>query len=159
VVHSNPDARSLETHILGDREHAVVALAPALTGEESVFAPKAIREIVGPHTRIYLIRGDLVLRRLQGALGRKLAPVRGAARIWWPDLSVDSDPDDHPLVQRIQDDSELIALQEFARCFDLSRPFVRHEIKRIEREREEAMARERDMEKQLRMFSSRGERR
>jgi len=157
VVHGNPDARSLETCIFGDRDYPVVALAPSLTTEEPVIVPDAIREIVGPHARIYFIPGDYQLNRLQGVLGRKLAPARGAARIWWPGLSTCSDPEDHPLVQCLEGESESAALEEFARCFDLSRPRVRHEIKLIEdvralaeHERDDAMARVREVESELR---------
>ena len=147
----------LEAHLLGDREHAVVTLTPSLTMDAPVFAPEAIREIVGPCVRIYVIRGDYLLGHLQRVFGRKLAPARGAARIWWPGFSTTSDPDAHPLVQRLEGESDLAALEEFARRFDLSRPRVRIEVKLIEdsralaeRERDQAVGRAREVERLLR---------
>jgi hypothetical protein len=157
VVYSKADARGLEVHILGDREFPVVALAPSVTTDVLVFLPEAIRDIVGPDTRIYVIPGDYLLKQLQGWLGRKLAPARGAARIWWPGFSTRSDSEDHPLVQRIEGESDVVALEEFARRFDLSRPRVRTEIKLIhdsralaESERDQALARAREIEPLLR---------
>jgi hypothetical protein len=157
VVLSKAELRSLEAYILGEREHPVVALTPSLMMPEPAFAPGAIREIVGPGARIYFIPGTFMLHRLQDALGRRLAPAAGTARIWWPGFNLGSDPREHPLVQRLEGESDESAVEEFARCFDLSRPRVRREIELIEdaralaeRERDQAVERARELEQLLR---------
>jgi hypothetical protein len=157
VVRGGEELRCVEEYILSKRQHPVVALTPSLATTVPAFPPGAIREIVGPGVRIYFIPGTFLVHRLQGVLGRQLAPAAGGARIWWPGFSTRSDPEDHPLVQRLEDESDETALEEFARCFDLSRPRVRREIKEIEdsralaeRERDKAFARIRQVEQDLR---------
>jgi hypothetical protein len=132
VVRGSAELRSLEAYILGERQHPAIGLTPSPTTGTPAFAPSAIRKLVGPGARIYFIPGTFLLRRLEGVLGRQLAPAAGAARIWWPGLSTRSDPEDHPLVLRLEDESDESALEEFVRCFDLSRPRVRREIQLIE---------------------------
>jgi hypothetical protein len=149
--------RSLEAYILGERQHPVVALTSLLMMPEPAFPLGAIRETVGPGARIYFIPGAFLLHRLQAWLGRRLAPAACAARIWWPGFNLGSDPGEHPLVQRLEGESDESAVEEFARCFDLSRPRVRREIQLIEdaralaeRERDHAFDRARELEQLLR---------
>ncbi len=157
VVLSKAELCSLEAYVLGEREHPVVALTPSLMMPEPAFPPGAMREIVGSGARIYFIPGTFLLHRLQGAFGRRLSPAAGAARIWWPGFNLGSDPGEHPLVQRLEGESDESALEEFARCFDLSRPRVRREIELIEdaralaeRERDQAVHRAQELEQLLR---------
>jgi hypothetical protein len=91
-----------------------------------------VRALVGSGPRIYYLPGERVLCRLQGMVGQRLALPAGDARVWWPRLSVRSDPGEHPLVLAIEGESRAEMLVEFARRFDLSRPVVRAEIRRIE---------------------------
>jgi len=114
----------------GDRKQPAIALTSGSTGR-LVLAPDRVRTIVGG-ARIYLVTGKDVLLHLEGLLGANLAlPVR-AARIWWPELTFDSDPLEHPVIFQLEDESESDMLAEFVRCFELTRPAVRREIQLIE---------------------------
>lgn len=132
VVADEPAVRSMAAHLLSDgREQPVVGLASAVDSDQLVLAPGRVRGIVGHGPRIYLV-GEEALRGLGDLLGRELALPAGAARVWWPGMTARSDPRDHPLVSRLDDEAEADMLAEFARQFDLSRPLVRVEIKLIE---------------------------
>jgi hypothetical protein len=65
-------------------------------------------------------------------LGGRLGLSAGAARVWWPGLTLDSAPSEHPLVSLIDYEDKPNMLAEFERAFDLSRPAVRQEINLIE---------------------------
>jgi hypothetical protein len=93
-----------------------------------VLPPDGIRSLVGPGVRIYFIPSEGLLRELEAVGGRGLALPLGAARIWWPGLTLRSDPGDHPLVLPLDVDTAEDALAEFAHQFDLSRPHVRREL-------------------------------
>jgi hypothetical protein len=114
-----------------ERAHAVVGVAPSLD-EEPVIAPPDVRAVVGERTPIYVLEGEFVLGRLKEELGSRLALAFDAVRVWWPDLSLRSDPGDHPLVVALEGEDEADTLAEFARQFDLSRPHVRREIALLE---------------------------
>ncbi|HTD09540.1 MAG TPA: hypothetical protein VK680_11670 [Solirubrobacteraceae bacterium] len=114
----------------GDRDQPAIALTSGSTGQ-LVLAPGKVREIVGGG-RIYLVRGEDLLLHLEGLLGPNLALPTGAARIWWPELTLDDDPLEHPAVLQLEDEPEADTFTEFARCFELSRPVVRREITQIE---------------------------
>jgi hypothetical protein len=116
----------------GDRVQPAVGITSMLDSDELVLAPASVRAIVGPSARIYLVTGEDALRGLDGCLGRGLALLPGAVRVWWPGLTVGSDPADHPLVMRIDDEDDAEMLAEFRRRFDLSRPAIRREIREIE---------------------------
>jgi hypothetical protein len=132
VVDGKPGLRSMQAHLLsGEREQPVIALTWSVDAEEPVLAPEDVRAIVGPGPRIYLIQAEYLLRRLQGALG-PLALPRGSARVWWPGISVGSDPGEHPLVLALDGEPQASMCVELARQFDLSRPHVRREIELIE---------------------------
>jgi hypothetical protein len=119
------------SHLLsGDRDQAAIALTSVGTGP-LVLAPDKVRAIVG-NARIYLVSAADVLLDLEGILGPNLALPAGAARIWWPELTVASNPLEHPVVLQLEDEPEADMLVEFARCFELTRPVVRREIKLIE---------------------------
>jgi hypothetical protein len=133
VVRSQPALRGLEADLRsGDRAQPVVGLACLEEINEPVLAAQRVREIVGAGPRIYYVPGAYLLRRLQGRLGHRLALPAGGARVWWPGLCKGSDPAAHPLVLALDSESEADMLAEFARQFDLSRPFVRGEIQVIE---------------------------
>jgi hypothetical protein len=54
------------------------------------------------------------------------------ARIFWPQLTLHSDPLHHPLVPILDIEPVESALAEFARSFDLSRPHIRREIEQLD---------------------------
>jgi hypothetical protein len=91
-----------------------------------------VRRAVGLRVRIYQLLGQHPFQRPAVVANKHLAVPRGCARICWPQFSAASDPDDHPLVHRLEGESDRDALEELARQLDLSRPRVRHEIKLIE---------------------------
>jgi hypothetical protein len=132
VVRSQAGMQSLEDFLLGERAAPVVVLSQSTDTFQPVLSPGRIRTIIGPEGAIYYVPGEQLLRQLRAVLGHALALSRGAVRIFWPGLTIRSDPADHPLVPMLDGESEEDALAEFARQFDLSRPRVRSEIKLIE---------------------------
>jgi hypothetical protein len=131
VVSSEQSLRGMAAYLLSnERYQPVVALT------ESVGAPMLaydrVRAVVGAGPRIYLIEGEYLLDCLADLLGRGLALSADSARIWWPELTVGSDPGEHPLVLYLDHEPDSSMLEEFTRQFDLSRPLVRQEIKLIE---------------------------
>jgi hypothetical protein len=110
------------------RDHPAVALAPAVDRATPTLAPDGVRAIVGAGPRLYVFAGEELLD-LQCLPGELALAWGSSARIWQPGLSSESDPGDHPLVRPLGDES---VMDVFAREFDLSRPRVRREIKRIE---------------------------
>src|SRR5271166_4398421 len=84
-------------YLLGDRTQPAIGLTLMEGAEMTVLPPRAVRVVVGPEPRIYAVRKAYFLRRLNKALGSCGMGV-GQARIWWPGLTTDSDPRDHPLV-------------------------------------------------------------
>lgn len=117
-------------YLLGDRAQPAIGLTLMEGAEMTVLPPRAVRTIVGPEPRIYVVRKDYFLRRLNKALG-SCGLGLGQARIWWSGLTPNSDPLDHPLVPELLDERVDSLLEEFARQFDLSRPRVRVELKRL----------------------------
>jgi hypothetical protein len=124
----------LQTYLLlADRIHPVLALALCEEEQEDCARWHAdVRQVVGADARIYFLSDESLLSGLRDRLGRRLALVPSAARIWWPGLSTRSDPGDHPLVLQLDGESRSETLAELARQFDLSRPHVRRELKLIE---------------------------
>jgi hypothetical protein len=129
LLRSETELREMEGYLLSlDRDQPVVAIGPAIAPGSPTLAPDDARSTLGSAPRLYVLADDDLLD-LRG-LPSELALTRGcSARIWQPGLTTDSDPDDHPLVRPLGTENvlEVLALQ-----FDLSRPRVRREIKRIE---------------------------
>jgi len=157
VVRNTRQLQRLEAELVGARGYPVVLLALAVDADEPVFPPGQLRRAAGLRLRIYLLQGQHPFQRPAVVANQYLAVPRGSARICWPQFSVSSDPDDHPVVHRLEGESDRDALKEFARQFDLSRPCVRQKIKLIEgiratSERELAQVRLRltEVEQQLR---------
>ena len=148
AVRGRAELQSLGAYLLaGEREHPVVAITRSLEVDEPVLAPDEVRMIVGAGPPVYYVNGEEMLVGLQGMLGSALALPAGGVRVWWPGLSVDSDPGDHPAVLALDGEPAASVLAQFAREFDLSRPRVRQEIRMIEdlrrlAERELSLARE-----------------
>jgi len=157
VVRRARQLQRLEAELVSARRYPVVLLALAADADEPVFPPAQLRRAAGLRVRIYLLVGQHPFQRPPVVATKHLAVPRGSARICWPQFSVGSDPDDHPLVHRLEGESDPDALKEFARQFKISRPCVRREIKLIEgirttSEHELAQARLRltEVEQQLR---------
>jgi hypothetical protein len=155
VVRSKPGLRSMQAYLLsGDRTHPAVALTQSLSTGAPVLAPSDIRALVGPDPRIYYIPAERLLDRLEQGLGRALALPPGAVRVWWPGLSADSDPCEHPLLLELDGEPESVLLAELAREFELSRPLVRREIKLIEQTRrlaEDELAKAREQNRNMKI--------
>jgi hypothetical protein len=132
VVSSNRDVLRLTAVLRSARDHAVVVLTRLPEANEPVLPPEGVREIVGPAVRIYYVASDHALAHLRRTLGAKLTVPGGALRVWWPGLTLRSDPADHPLVVGLADEAPRELLAEFARQFDLSRPRVREELRSTE---------------------------
>jgi hypothetical protein len=132
VVRSQAGMQSLEDFLLSGRSAAVVVLSQSADTFQPVLSPARIRAIIGPEGTIYYVPGEQLLRQLRAVLGHGLALSRGTVRIFWPGLTIRSDPADHPLVPVLDGEPVESALAEFARQFDLSRPRVRSEIRLIE---------------------------
>jgi hypothetical protein len=135
VVRSARQGRRLEAELVSARRYPVVLLALAMGMDEPVFAPSQVRRAAGLRVRIYLLQGQHPFQRPAVVASKYLAVPRGCARICWPQFSVGSDPDDHPLVHRLEGESDQDTLKKLARQFLLSRPCVRREIKLIEGKR------------------------
>jgi len=116
----------------GTRKLPVVAFTQSLERDEPVLGARDVRAVVGPGPRIYYIPEEHCLLKVRRALGQALTLPVGAARVWWPGLSVGSDPSEHPLVVELDGEPDQHMLGEFARRFDLSRPRVLEEIRQIE---------------------------
>ena len=132
VVRTGQQVRRLEADLLGARHYPIVLLALAVDADEPAFAPRQRQTVAGRRVNIYLLQGQHPLQRPAVLAHQRLAVPRGSARVCWPGFSVDSDPDDHPCVHRLEGESDRDALEEFARQVDLSRPHVRRELKLIE---------------------------
>jgi len=133
IVRTQQALRDMEAYLLsGDRGQPVVGLTCLPEINEPVLAPERVRAIVGAGPQIYYVPGDHLLRCLHGVLGRRLALPAGGVRVWWPGLTARSDPGEHPFVLALDSEPQGDLLAEFACQFELSRPFVRSEIKVIE---------------------------
>jgi hypothetical protein len=133
VVRDEHGLCSMATYLLSSgRYKPVVGLTRLLGTDTPALRYAQIRAVVGADLRVYLIPMGYLLCRLQDMLGRRLALPASAARIWWPGLSMDSDPDEHPLVLYLAGESERDMLGELKRQFHLSHPLVHREIKLIE---------------------------
>lgn len=137
--------------LLGQRELPCVLLTQSRAGGEPSLPPERVRALLGDAARIYLVEGHQLLAYLRTRLGKQLALARGMTRIYWPNLSVQSDPYDHPIIPTLADEPIENTLEEFARQFDLSRPYVRQHLKLIEDHRavvqEQVASREMELRK------------
>jgi hypothetical protein len=132
VVHSDQDLRRLGGEILGERERAIVGVTLRDGTHEPVLRASDIRGVVGEGVRICLLTDDSLLLALREILGPRLRLDAGTLRIWWPGASVRCDPSDHPVVVGLEDEDYLDTLEELAHEYDLSRPYVRSQLRVIE---------------------------
>jgi len=133
VVRGEQGVQDMAAHILlPSRTQPIIAVAMSPRAGQLKLTTDGIRAVVGPAPQIYAISGSRPLRALERELGRTLALASSCARIWWPGLTLCSDPFDHPLVAFLDAESTANAMEEFARQFDLSRPSVRFQLALIE---------------------------
>jgi hypothetical protein len=122
----------MEAYLHCTRTQPAIGLVCQRHTDELALALRSIRQVVGPRVRIYQISCDALVDRLQRTLGLALAVGYGGARIWWPGLTVNSDPVDHPEVALPQTATpQATFAEEFARQFDLSRPRVRAALRHV----------------------------
>jgi hypothetical protein len=138
LVRSQTALRSLVEHLFsGNRHLPLVLLSAAREGGEPVLAPERVRAVTGRPAEIYYVTTAYLLQRFNASLRRRLGEsaghglrlAGGAVRIYWPGVGEPGSPEDHPLVLGLVDEDEWDLLAEFQRCFDLSRPTVRPEIR------------------------------
>lgn len=124
IVVRTPKALRQLTSELRDpaRTRPVIGLAPDPTSAQPVVAPNPLRALLDPRVRVFYLESHRMRARLEQRLGPRLALADGI-RIWWPGVTPDSDPRDHPRV--IVQASEAATLQAFAVAFDESRPTLR----------------------------------
>jgi hypothetical protein len=132
VIQGIEDLSRLCSSIFGERDFAIVGIAPRAETNEPVLAAADARAVVGPAARIYLFADGDLLPTLNKMLGPRLKIDLDSARVWWPCAGVHSDPADHPLVYALAGERRRDTLAEFAREVDLSRPSVRREIRLID---------------------------
>jgi hypothetical protein len=133
-VRGSHEALELCAEILGERDSPIVGLTLDADGVP-VLRSAAVRAVVGPLARIYLVEDDELLTRMRRTLGSGLALAPGTARVWWPGAGTSGDTGEHPSVLVLEDEPPAAALAEFALRFDLSRPHVHAHVHLIEEAR------------------------
>ena len=103
-----------------DREYPIVGLTCRAGARDPALAVDRVREIVGPGIPVYVIEPP------QAQASKMLLPDRhavygGAARVWWPGVSEDSDPF-HPVIFDATGVYGEDALERLAREFRVKSP-------------------------------------
>ncbi len=130
-VRDKAELRSLIAYLRhADRLDPVIGLSRVPGSGEPWLSVEQLRSVVGVRPRLYFIPSDAMQRLLAEGLGQRLALRAGAIRIWWPALTNASDDTDHPLVEPLEGEGELVG--EFARVFRISHPDVRRELALID---------------------------
>ncbi len=134
IVGVRRDVRRLTNEIRRrDRLGALVALTLPGESEQPVFAPGAIWMVLAEPIPIYVLGSTYICRRFADSVGAALAVGGGSARIWWPGVTPESDPADHPLVPYVADEEPTARLERFVKTYELSRPTVRRYLRPIQR--------------------------
>ena len=121
--------RSMIAWILSaDRSEPVIAVSSVAGSDYPVLTCAQVRRVVGAAPRVYELSDELLLGRLEGKLGPRLALRQESARVWWPGFTTDSDTGDHPLLLAMDSGSSEEFLKQFARAFYLTRPLVKAEM-------------------------------
>ncbi|MBA3808524.1 MAG: hypothetical protein H0X28_09060 [Solirubrobacterales bacterium] len=151
VLASRKDLRRLTTDLRRrDREAPVVVLTFREGEEEPGFPPTAIRQVLDPRISIYVLGTQDLCRRLAQALGQQLAVDGGDARIFWPGVSQDSDPAEHPLIAAHIDADRRSPAERLAEALELSRPGVSGHVAAMQERLQAAEQRAADTLSQLR---------
>jgi hypothetical protein len=119
LVRSPKDVRCLIAEIIREtRDYPIIGLTQRDGEARPALTPQEVRAVAGERTRVYLIVGDYLLRRLQRGEGTKLGAACGAAWVWWPECGA-------------LDPGSSSGPQQFSHEFELSRPIVRREVERL----------------------------
>lgn len=123
------DLRRLTTDLRRtNRDYPIVVLTLGARADEPAFPPSAIRPALDPHVPVYVLGSPDLCRRLEYALDPQLAVHDGDARIFWPGVSRDSDPTEHPLVPAHSATDKRAPADRLIAALDLSRPSVRGHV-------------------------------
>ena len=131
MIETRWDVAELGVMLLGGRHVPCVVLTRDASDTQPILPPAELRAVVGPDALIYVISNGL-LSDLGATVGRSLMVHQGSTRIFWPGLTLDSPPFEHPLVPVLEDEPLESALAEFSRQFDLSRPHISREIRQLD---------------------------
>lgn len=143
VVRSPRGIRQLTTELRDpNRAHPVIGVDTDASGARPVVALGRLREVLDPRIRIYFVESAAMRTRLGQRLGGALIPTQGI-RIWWPGLTPDSDPRDHPLVTAQGGDDE--TLEAFSRTLDRSRPTLQSLYAQLNATAKQLTAREQEL--------------
>lgn len=104
-----------------ERAYPVVALTMSPYPGAPSFDPLEVRAVIPVEARLYLVPPGRFERELSASLPFGLGLAPSAVRIWWPGLSVRSNPLDHPMVRVWSADGEGRALAELARVSERPR--------------------------------------
>lgn len=99
------------------RTYPVVGLTSRRGEGEPALAAVEVHALVGDDVPIYFIPTGRPTVTLKWLLPERLNVFGGAARVWWPGVSVDSDPAAHPLIYDPHGVYGRRSIEELARCF------------------------------------------
>lgn len=89
--------RALVAEILNpDRYYPIICLTACIGEREPALDPACVRSIVGPAIPIYVLTRFLLSMKLARRLPRRVVVHSGAARVWWPEVSQQSQSSEHP---------------------------------------------------------------
>ena len=152
-VSSEHQVRALADEILDrDRDYPLVCLTARPGERVPALSVERVRGIVGPGIPIYFVAAHRLTRRLGELLPERLDVYGGAARVWWPRVTRESDPEEHLLVYDARGVYGEEAYERLAGEFRvLERPELTVEQRLVlsERARESAEKRRRETERRL----------
>ncbi len=150
---SDAELAALAYRILDrERNHPIVCLTTRPGDAAPALSPPAVREIVGAKAPIYVVSTGAPSRRLSALLPAGLDVWNGAARIWWPGVSDESDPAHHPRIYDPTGRYGQASLQQLAASFGARRradAAVERQLAVAERERAKLQRRVRRLETEL----------
>lgn len=112
-----------------------------------------MRRSLGLGISIYFISRLSALLFLSEPMPKGLGVRLGVMRMWWPDVSTDSDPSEHPLITDSRSHKMSNTTQSLIRELRLSEHSqltAEQQLERVERQRTAAQYRIRDLERHLR---------
>ena len=122
VVRSERELGVMTAEVLdAARGYPVVCLTSRAGEVDPALSPAAVREVVGPGIPLYFVGGMKLQMLLAERLPERLEVYRGAVRVWWPGVSEQSDPEDHPLIFNPVGADEAQSLEKLAYEFRLER--------------------------------------
>ncbi len=115
----------------GDRDVPVVVLSFAEGAREPAFSPTAVCRALDPRVAVYVLGSEDLCRRLAQILGPRLGVDGGDARIYWPGVGSESDPDENPLVLAKSDLDSREPVVRLIEALELSRPDISRHVKAL----------------------------